>query len=247
VERNEIYSIAEQSIEIINPLGMEKLNALASAAGLSKGDRVLDVGCGSGEMLVEWAARFGVSGVGVDLNPGMVERSRAKAIGRGVGDRLEFVSSSGAEYKYEIGAFALGCCIGADFAFGGFRESIRALKPALKDGGRLAVGGSYWLRSDVPDEIALKLPYVTDERELLGIVREEGFELEYLTRASQDGWDEVMRDHWRGFALWLRENPDHEDCGEVLKALRELQDVYFDYEREYHGWAVYLLGPALAK
>lgn len=51
--------------------------ALVERAGIVRGDRVLDVGCGRGHVLIPAAAAAGPEGsvVGTDLAPGMVERT----------------------------------------------------------------------------------------------------------------------------------------------------------------------------
>ena len=48
--------------------------ALGDAAGIGRGDRVLDVGCGTGAVAREVARRVGAEGrvVGLDLNPRML-------------------------------------------------------------------------------------------------------------------------------------------------------------------------------
>ncbi|MBG0562370.1 class I SAM-dependent methyltransferase [Actinoplanes aureus] len=57
--------------------------ALAAAAGIRAGDRVLDVGCGRGAVLFPAARAAGPRGrvTGIDLAPAMVELTRADAAG----------------------------------------------------------------------------------------------------------------------------------------------------------------------
>ncbi|GIG35025.1 class I SAM-dependent methyltransferase [Cellulomonas pakistanensis] len=57
--------------------------ALLDAAGVGPGTRLLDVGCGTGELLADAAARGAVV-AGADLAPGMVARSLAAAPGADV-------------------------------------------------------------------------------------------------------------------------------------------------------------------
>lgn len=54
---------------------------LADAAELDPAERVLDVACGTGIAALEALARVGPAGhvAGVDINPGMIERARAKS------------------------------------------------------------------------------------------------------------------------------------------------------------------------
>jgi hypothetical protein len=101
----------------------------------------------------------------------------------------------------------------------------------------LAIGEVYWTSDTVPPEYA--------ETELLRITREEGFEIEYVIRASPDDWDRYVADNWRGLLQWLDENPAHPDRRQVFEHFRRSQDDYFRYERQYMGWAMYVLKPSM--
>jgi SAM-dependent methyltransferase len=52
---------------------------------------VLDLGCGTGGFLVQWARLTGGWGVGVDMSPSAVAAARVGADLQGLGDRLRFV------------------------------------------------------------------------------------------------------------------------------------------------------------
>jgi ubiquinone/menaquinone biosynthesis C-methylase UbiE len=54
---------------------------IAAAANLQRGDRVLDVGCGTGTLAALMAQRVGETGevVGIDLSPRMLAVARRKA------------------------------------------------------------------------------------------------------------------------------------------------------------------------
>src|SRR5262249_31405793 len=55
--------------------------ALLTSAALRPGERVLDIGCGSGATSIEIARRVGAGGsvVGVDLSPQMLKVARERA------------------------------------------------------------------------------------------------------------------------------------------------------------------------
>jgi SAM-dependent methyltransferase len=130
---------------------------------------------------------------------------------------------------------------GASFVFGGFRPAIRAMGRALRPGGRLSIGEPYWKHAHVPPHYAAQETSIHSELELAQIAREEGYEFEYVVRASQDDWDRYEVGNWHGLVRWLEENPAHPERGTVLEHLHRVQDEYLAYGRQHMGWAMYVL------
>ena len=63
-----IFNISESAHRIHNPFTPEKLATLGAALRLKPGERILDLGSGSGEMLCTWARDHGISGTGIDMS-----------------------------------------------------------------------------------------------------------------------------------------------------------------------------------
>ena len=59
-----IFTITESAHRIHNPYTAEKLAMLGAALRLNAGNRILDLGSGSGEMLCTWARDYEISGIG---------------------------------------------------------------------------------------------------------------------------------------------------------------------------------------
>jgi SAM-dependent methyltransferase len=64
--------------------------AMLELAGVSAGDHVLDLGSGDGRIVITAVKRFGASGLGVEIVPELVRKSRESAIKAGVAARAEF-------------------------------------------------------------------------------------------------------------------------------------------------------------
>jgi SAM-dependent methyltransferase len=64
--------------------------AMLELAGVGPADRVIDLGSGDGRIVVTAARRFGARGLGVEIVPDLVARSRENARRAGVADRAEF-------------------------------------------------------------------------------------------------------------------------------------------------------------
>ncbi|HLD18274.1 MAG TPA: methyltransferase domain-containing protein [Patescibacteria group bacterium] len=59
-------------------------------AGLKKGERVVDFGCGDGSLLLTAAKEFGATGIGFEIHPGLRLLARLRARLAGVSSMLEF-------------------------------------------------------------------------------------------------------------------------------------------------------------
>jgi SAM-dependent methyltransferase len=110
---------------------------LLAAAKIGPGDRILDIGCGNGQ-LTRAAARRAASATGVDLSGPMLARARLLAEAEGVrnvsfeqGDAQVFGFAPG---SYEVAISRFGIMFFAD-PVAAFTNVARALGP----GGRLAV------------------------------------------------------------------------------------------------------------
>jgi SAM-dependent methyltransferase len=239
----DLKDIAERGLELVNPTTPAKVLAAGQAARLRPGSHVVDFGCGYGEALALWASRFAITGLGIDLREQACARARRKLAELGLADRIEIVCANAAEYKVAPHAYDLAACIGATFIWGGFSPALASLKQALRPGGRVLVGEVYWRAAAVPPEFARDHRDMHSEHELLEIMRQNGLELEYVVRASQDDWDRYEAGNWQGLVAWLEENQGHPERAAVLGHLRDSQDEYFRYGREHFGWAVYVLRP----
>lgn len=105
------------------------------AAQVGPGDRVLDIGCGTGVLARSAADRVGTSGhvVGVDPNPGML------AVAKGFDDRIEWRHGVAEELPCEDNAFE---CVVSQFAMMFFPDragAVREVNRVLVEGGRFAI------------------------------------------------------------------------------------------------------------
>ncbi len=63
---------------------------MLTLAGVGASDVVFDLGSGDGRIPITAAKEFGARGVGIDIDPVMVERANNNARAAGVTDRVEF-------------------------------------------------------------------------------------------------------------------------------------------------------------
>jgi len=239
----DIMGISHRYMEILDPSTPEKVIKLGKLLKLKEGKRIIDFGCGCAEPLSLWAEEFGVTGVGIDISRDFCDRARQKLAFKGLSDRIEIVCCNGADYKFEEDVFDAATCIGSTFIFGGYQQTLQALKRAVRQDGRLGIGETHWLSNLIHPEYAQRQTTTHTEMQLAQFTRDEGFELEYIIRASRDDWDRYISDNWYGLIRWLEENPTHADYEQVFNHFRADQDEYLQFLRESMGWAMYCLAP----
>ena len=87
-------SRAQDTIPFV-PSPMPVVLRMLEVAEFKNGDVLYDMGSGDGRIIIQAAKKYGVRGVGVDLNPELVEKARANAIEEGVSHLVEFRAADG--------------------------------------------------------------------------------------------------------------------------------------------------------
>lgn len=127
---------------------------LAALCHLTPGQRLLDVGCGVGLTTCQLAEGYGITAVGVDLRPAMVERAREYAKDAGIANRIEFRAADAQMLPFAADTFDVVMCesvlVFVDDQAKALREFVRVTKP----GGYVGFTEAIWARE--PSE-ALKL------------------------------------------------------------------------------------------
>ncbi|MGQ9635498.1 MAG: SAM-dependent methyltransferase [Bryobacteraceae bacterium] len=72
------------------PTPQEVVDAMLKLANVHKGDVVYDLGCGDGRIVVTAAKRYGVRGVGIDINPERIREAQQNAKENGVTNLVTF-------------------------------------------------------------------------------------------------------------------------------------------------------------
>jgi SAM-dependent methyltransferase len=129
------FTIRESSHRIHNPFTSQKLGTLGEALNLAPGTRVLDLACGTGEMLCTWARDHQVTGTGVDISTVFIRAAQSRAIELGVADQVSFVHGDASGYVADH-PVDLVSCIGATWIGGGVPGTVELLRRSLAKANR---------------------------------------------------------------------------------------------------------------
>lgn len=152
----------ESMYRIMAEIGFKKYFHLGGAAAteellagcpIEAGSYVLDVGCASGRTACYVARTYGCRVLGIDIQPGMVERARERAEAEGIANQAEFRVGDAQHlplgdhlFDVVLGEFLTGLVPDKEQAL---REYVRVVKP----GGTIALNEATWLKQPVPAEI----------------------------------------------------------------------------------------------
>ena len=241
------HEIAEAGHRILNPFTDEKLALVGELCRWRRGQRLLDLGSGKGEMLCTWARRHGIQGVGVDLSEVFVPAARARAAELGVADRVAFERAEASAFEVEPGSFDAVACIGATWIGGGLAGTASLMRPALAPGGLLLIGEPFW-REEPPGEAYAALDMGPEEFTSLPGTLDRfaaaGLELLEMVLADGDSWDRYVAAQWWTVARWLDDHPHHPDAPAMRGYLDRSRRSHLAYGRRYLGWGVFVLRPA---
>jgi SAM-dependent methyltransferase len=127
----------------------ERIGVALDAAGDLRGKRILDIGCGRGELVCE-AARRGAAAVGIDYAPAAIELSRERlaTLDAELRDRIEFLLADAKGLDFEGGSFDAVFLVDVYEHLHSYEieHTLAEVKRVLRPGGRLIVhtGPNTW-------------------------------------------------------------------------------------------------------
>ncbi len=238
------HEISEANHRILNPYTEEKMMLLGEICRLHAGMRQLDLACGKAEMLCQWAKRWGIHGVGVDISQVFLVAARARAVELGVEEQVTLIEGDAGKYVADAKSFDIVSCIGATWIGGGLTGTLQLMQPAIKEGGLLLVGEPYWI-DPPPAEAYEAYGFGADEfTSLVGTLdrfEAVGLELVEMVLANQDSWDRYNAAQWWTFHEWKRSNPEHSELAAFQQANARWRRIYLEYGRRCLGWGVFVL------
>jgi cyclopropane fatty-acyl-phospholipid synthase-like methyltransferase len=154
MDRDRASAIAHTGIQIANPIPGAVLDRFIGDCALTHDDRLLDIGCGRGELVLRAVERTGCTAVGIDRSPRQIAIARAEAKRRVAETNVAFHEAAAEAVKLDRRSFDLVACVGSMHAYGGLSPALASLTELLALNGRLLIGDGYWTEPPTPAYLA---------------------------------------------------------------------------------------------
>lgn len=220
------------------PLSPEHAGLLLDRLDLRPGQRIADLGCGWGELLLAAVSRAGAgaAGTGIDDEETVLERGRREAARRGL--PVEFRTADAASWR---GTADRVLCTGASHAFGGTSDALRSLARVVPAGGRLLFGDGIWSAPPPPEAVDLLGEGIGSLPDLLETARAAGWRVIHFSEADQREWDDFESTFRAGRQEWLLANPGHHRAADIREWLDDRERGYVTVYRGILGFAYLVL------
>ena len=230
------------------PLSPPKADQLIDVLNLSAVDRVLDVGCGSGEFLIRLVEATGVSAVGIDINPDLITQAQQKAAERVPNGAIEFRTADVAD-GLPGPPFDTALCLGSTHAFAmgqdAYPEALIGLQKAVRPGGQILIGEGYWKQHpdhDYVEFIGDPVGIYHSHAENVEFAEKQGLVPLYAITANQDEWDHFEWSHHLEIERGAKGRREEPAVMEALERSRSWRKGYLRWGRDTMGFGYYLFG-----
>jgi ubiquinone/menaquinone biosynthesis C-methylase UbiE len=229
------------------PLSAEHADLLIDRLDLRPGMRIIDLGCGWGELLLQVIGRAlaadngpgrQTSGTGVDTDAAGLDRARTLALQRHLVQHVEFIQAEAAAWH---GSADRALCIGASHAFGGSEPALNALTRVIPAGGRLLFGDGCWASTPSPEAATMFGEEVLSLPRLVEACRAAGWRVIHMSTADQREWDDFESTFRAGRQEWLLAHSGDPRAQEVRDWLDAREREYVEVYRGMLGFAYLIL------
>jgi SAM-dependent methyltransferase len=235
--------IAHGDRRILGPLSDGRLDELVVRTPLGRGDHVLELGCGKGELLVRLLARWPeATAEGFDRNPWFLAAARSIAESAGVARRVSFIETDAPGALIADRSVAMTIAVGASGILGDEAATVAGLARATRPGGVVLFGDGVWIREPLSSGLASfgmardELPDGPEGFAALGV--EAGLEVLDVDIIDDAEWDAYEDDYAGAIERWVAANPDDPEASPFLERAELFRSSYAEWRRDALGFAI---------
>lgn len=241
------YEIAEANHSLQYPIALDSLLTIGRNLDLHEGKRVLDLACGKGELLIQWAREFGALGVGVDSNATFIAHAKDRANMMDVGAQVNLVHDDPTDYPQAFHEFDVVIGMRIGWLAESLQTSLELIRPALRKhpDSRIIVGEPFWKvhpTDHVIAEMDIALDALRTLEETLAVFDRANLDLLDFIQSDITDWDRYESSQWQAVHNWLLANPDHPDVDTLKQWNADNRRQYLKYGRQFIGWGIFVLG-----
>jgi SAM-dependent methyltransferase len=232
MDRADYTRIAHTGMAIMNPIPAAKLDEVVALLDLPPRGRVVDLGCGKGDLLARIAQRYDVDAVGIDRDAQLLAE---------VPPGINVIVADIETWNRGRGAFDLVASVGSP-------ARLASLAGLVRGGGLVLYGNGYWRREPSPEYVEA-LDATRDElADYAGTIRsgeELGLTPVYAVTAGVDDFDRYEWSWSLNGERYVAAHPDEPGVEEFLEWIRAGRRRYVELGgRDTLGFGLFLFRAA---
>ncbi len=234
-----------------NPINESKLNEMISLLEIKAGDTIVDIGGGSGNVLLQMIQNSGTQGILVETDESLIEKCRKASGGMVETGQLKLIAEDAKTFVKELEPESIDCfvCIGASYIFDTYLNFMKAIMPYLKKGGFILIGEQFWIKEPSKDYLDILGGEESESRyhyENIEAPEKLGLTYLYSNIASQYDWNKFEGDYFLEVELKALDLPETERK-EFLEQRRTFRRAQYRFGRSTMGFGLYLFAKELVK
>lgn len=228
-----------------DPISIPRMQHYIDSLDLRADQTALDIGCGTGEILIRIHERFGIQATGIDADADLIAEANRRAEGRIKDGVVCFEVTDGQALDVPAGSLDLCVCMGASHALRpddtACEFAITTMARFLKPGGKILFGEGYMKQPASPEYRAMlgdSMPDSLTHSHIVELGKQAGLIPLAAWTSSLAEWDDFEWNYQRIIESKAERN---DPVGvKKLEARRSWMNAYLAGGRDTLGYGIYI-------